>query len=144
MKGFSKAFGILPFSMKFEMETYKRSSIVARRAAARDTWMRLSTDNIAVRFVLRCGNLSDTARKELEGPYNDVVCINTISAEEGRLRGPILALAWWLEHAPILFPPIQFVCKADADRDPGEGVARFVDRGADEPDQDLDGFVLGR
>ena len=64
----------------------------ARRAAARDTWMRLSTDNIAVRFVLRCGNLSDTARKELEGPYNDVVCINTISAEEGRLRGPILAL----------------------------------------------------
>ena len=36
----------------------------------------------------------------------------------GRMRGPILALAFWLRHALRAYPSAAFVCKADAVQPP--------------------------
>ena len=77
-----------------------------RRAAARETWLRLQTEAIVTRFVLRCGNLSSKRRAQLEAP--DVVC-SDIDANEGRTRGPILALAWWLRYTLLSFPTVAFI-----------------------------------
>lgn len=86
----------------------------ARRDAARNTWLRIRSDAFAVRFVLRCGKLSHAARYRLVDDHRDVLC-SDIPASEGRLRGPILALAWWLKFALQAFPTAAFVCKSDSD-----------------------------
>ena len=87
-----------------------------RRDAARSTWLRLGTGGFAVRFILRCGKLSASNRASLQAKEgDDVVCIDEIPYDEGRLRGPILSLAWWFAHALEQFPTAKFVCKSDSD-----------------------------
>ena len=90
---------------------------VRRRAAARDSWLRLApTTNMVYRFVLRCGGLGRRQRAELLGEHHsDVLCADAVSASEARPRGPIFALAWWLMHALRAYPAATFIAKADSD-----------------------------
>ena len=86
-----------------------------RRSAIRDTWPLF--DNVIafiVRFVVRCEGLNASSRTAiLHEPRT--VCAGSVSARETRLRGPILALAWWLRHALSHWPDVTFICKADSD-----------------------------
>ena len=90
-----------------------------RRAAARDSWLRLAPATaFAVRFILRCGGLSAVRRTQLvqEDADGRVLCADqSISALEGRERGPLLALAWWMRHALTAFPSAMFIAKSDSD-----------------------------
>ena len=89
-----------------------------RRDLVRSTWMQLvqtggmARSGIAVRFVLRCGGLPATSPVRSEA---DVLCADDISASESRMRGPILALHWWLQHALVAYPNTPFLCKSDDD-----------------------------
>lgn len=90
-----------------------------RRAAARDSWLRYVPEtSFAIRFVLRCGGLTSVARSQLRAEDDErrVICADdSIRAREGRHRGPLLALAWWLQHALMAFPSAMFIAKSDSD-----------------------------
>lgn len=88
----------------------------ARRAAIRDSWPLLdSTVSVVVRFVLRCGNMSFEQRNDVLSEGNNMLCADSIAFRESRMRGPLLALAFWMRHALGQWPNVRFVCKADSD-----------------------------
>ena len=85
-----------------------------RRESIRDSWLQFGTHLIAVRFVLRCGNVSADLRSSLLAA-GDCDCVDHVSAAEGRRRGVIASLVWWFTHALLRFPTAAFVGKADSD-----------------------------
>ena len=87
---------------------------VARRAAIRDSWPHILHPAFVVKFVLRCGGLAGVTHSTLMQEAG-VICADSVSASETRLRGPILALAWWLRFALAQWPYCRFICKADSD-----------------------------
>ena len=98
----------------------------ARRAAIRAGWLRFpeASSSVLARFVLRCGlddatapaelRLALTALRNESTQAGDVVC-SPLAAAEGRMRGPVMALVWWLRHAIKACKSCRFVAKADDD-----------------------------
>ena len=82
-----------------------------RRTVLRAAWLQTTTKTMIVRFVLRCGTTALTSLQAAD--RGDTLCAPVASEKNGRLRGPLLALVWWLEHA-LTYEP-RFVCKADDD-----------------------------
>jgi len=82
-----------------------------RRTVLRAAWLQTTPKTMIVRFVLRCGTMALTSLQAAD--RGDTLCAPVASEKNGRLRGPLLALVWWLEHA-LTYEP-RFVCKADDD-----------------------------
>jgi len=82
-----------------------------RRKVLRAAWLQTTPKTMIVRFVLRCGTTALTSLQAAD--RGDTLCAPVASEKNGRLRGPLLALVWWLEHA-LTYEP-RFVCKADDD-----------------------------
>lgn len=82
-----------------------------RRTVLRAAWLQTTPKTMIVRFVLRCGTTALTSLQAAD--RGDTLCAPVASEKNGRLRGPLLALVWWLEHA-LTYEP-RFVCKADDD-----------------------------
>lgn len=86
-----------------------------RRDLVRQTWLqssRRASSSSVVHFVLRCGGLPSDHSVRMEP---DVVCANDIAAAETRMRGPILALHWWIRYALLTYPNVPFIGKSDDD-----------------------------
>lgn len=103
-----------------------------RRDVIRNSWLHFRSDletcydptvcpgRLVVHFVVRCGGLDAQSRAALraENASNggDMLCAGNVSAYDGgRLRGTVLALHWWLQHARRTYPDAKFVGKADDD-----------------------------
>ena len=95
-----------------------------RREAIRASWLRFRGPWLAT-FVLRCGGMDDasaqaTIRKAAKAltsemqRHNDTLC-TPLPASEGRLRGPVQALHWWVRHAIVACPSCRWIAKADDD-----------------------------
>jgi hypothetical protein len=90
-----------------------------RRSVIRSTWLRFPNVNrsVVARFVLRCKGLDAPTLQRVRaenGSSSDVLCA-TVPASDGRMRGPVLALHFWLRYALVAFPRARFVGKADDD-----------------------------
>lgn len=91
-----------------------------RRHVIRTSWLRAaSSANASIRahFVLRCGGLASATFAALateNASASDLLCAS-VPASDGRVRGPLLALWWWLQYAYRVYPHARFVGKADDD-----------------------------
>lgn len=113
------ALGVLSGTSAAGLENSVQARFITRRQLVRTTWMRhdnverggRTRRSVVARFVLRCGGLeaSHPVRSE-----PDVLC-SPIPAQESRLRGPILALHFWLGYALEAYPAARFICKSDDD-----------------------------
>lgn len=103
----SLALGVLSGSLSAHADRFSK-----RRAVLRASWMQDAPPTVLIRFVLRCGTNSSISSLPL-GDRLDTVCAPVTAEKNGRLRGPLLALVWWLEHALTYNP--RFVGKADDD-----------------------------
>ena len=96
-----------------------------RREAIRGSWLRFQGPWLA-KFVLRCGGVQDAsahvsirkAAKALTAEmqrHNDTLC-TPLPASEGRLRGPVQTLHWWVRHAlTVACTTCRWIAKADDD-----------------------------
>jgi len=92
-----------------------------RRTVLRDSWLRFPNSRVSVqaRFVVRCGQHQEPvtpwhAVARAENTSGDMLCA-AAPTSDGRLRGPIIALVWWLRHATVAFPMAAFYGKCDDD-----------------------------
>lgn len=91
-----------------------------RRQVIRTSWLRFPNvnDTVHAHFVLRCGGLDlPTAAAiafENSSGASDLLCAS-VPASDGRVRGPLLALWWWLRYAYERYPRAGFIGKADDD-----------------------------
>ena len=88
-----------------------------RRHVIRTSWLRSAVvnDSVCAHFVLRCGGLDErtvTAIAVENRSAADLLCAS-VPASDGRVRGPLLALWWWLRYAYHAYPHARFVGKAD-------------------------------
>jgi hypothetical protein len=90
-----------------------------RRHVIRSSWLQYANVGATVRahFVLRCGGLgAESARavRTENSSAGDLLCA-PVPAADGRMRGPVLSLYFWLCHARAAYPRARFVGKADDD-----------------------------
>ena len=92
-----------------------------RRTVLRDSWLRFPNSRVSVqaRFVVRCGQHQEPVTlwhtvARAENTSGDMLCASAPTSD-GRLRGPIIALVWWLRHATVAFPMAAFYGKCDDD-----------------------------
>ena len=94
-----------------------------RRTLLRHSWLR--SDNvgrehnkaICASFVVRAGGIQGSTATDLRREatvHKDVLLVRSIPWNEGRVRGPVLSLAWWLRFAHSRMAP-QFIGKVDDD-----------------------------
>ena len=91
-----------------------------RRHVIRTSWLQptvVFNASIRAHFVLRCGGLAPATVAAIateNASASDLLCAS-VPASDGRVRGPLLALWWWLRYAYHAYPHAQFVGKADDD-----------------------------
>ena len=92
-----------------------------RRLGIRHSWLQwanVKSGHIGALFVVRSGNspqwLDQLLAAEQER-YNDVHRAPTVAWNETRLRGPVLSLAVWLQHAVVHHSSARFIGKMDDD-----------------------------
>ena len=92
-----------------------------RRLGMRHSWLQwtnVKSSHIGAWFVVRSGNAPQwlgqllTAEQER---YSDVLRAPSVAWNETRLRGPVLSLAVWLQHAVVHHSTSRFVGKMDDD-----------------------------
>ena len=95
-----------------------------RRLAQRHSWMRWPNvghdgeAQICGTFVVRAGRAPrgvSTALQREAVVHNDMLLATAIAWNESRVRGPVLTLAHWLQHAAAVLPHARFVGKLDDD-----------------------------
>ena len=98
----------------------KAAQFARRRATIRSSWLTspVALRSVTTRFVLRCGgdeSLHVRTSTQLENRTNgDLLCAD-VPASDGRKRGPVRALWWWMRYAHHAFAGARFLGKADDD-----------------------------
>ena len=94
---------------------------VHRRMVLRSTWLGLPAHleaSVSTTFVVRAGHAPTKLQRQLASEvaqYHDLLRVESVFWNETRLRGPVLTLAAWLQHAAAHISGARFVAKVDDD-----------------------------
>ena len=92
-----------------------------RRAVLRSTWFDLPSlpeASVSSTFVVRSAHAPAQLQVQLEQEvrrHGDLLRVGSVAWNETRLRGPVLTLAAWLQHAASHLSGARFIAKVDDD-----------------------------